>query len=200
MCLLDDNFLACWEWESLLTNLISTCKQNGTSFEFKQGLDIRLFTPRVAKLFQAAPYRGEVIFAFDSMQDTTQIRHGLAVLRKYLPHKESKCYVLCGFESQDWRDIATVFRRLQILWKAGVIGYVMRHKNHRLASSVCRSIYTHLARWANQPKFQRAMSFREFCEKSGGKAARAVTAFEKNYPEVAAEYFDIKYQNIAGQG
>ena len=24
---------------------------------------------------------------------------------------------LCGFEDQDWKDIASVFRRLQVLWE-----------------------------------------------------------------------------------
>lgn len=116
------------------------------------------------------------------------------ILRKYLPDKWSKCYVLCGFEDQGWRDIATIFRRLQILWEARVIGYLMRHENHRLASPACKSIYTHLARWVNQPQFQRTVSFREFCEKSGGRALRAMTTFHRLYPAVAAEYFDSTYQ------
>jgi hypothetical protein len=115
-------------------------------------------------------------------------------LRRYLPSKSAKGYILCGFESQGWKDIATVFRRLEILWRAGVIGYLMRHENCRLASPVCRSIYTHLARWVNQPQFQRALSFRQFVEKSGGKALRAAVAFETAYSEVAREYFDKKYQ------
>jgi hypothetical protein len=157
-------------------------------------------TPTVAKLLQAAPYHGEIIFAFDNIKDATSIRRGLNVLRRYLPTKGTKCYLLCGFEDQGWKDIASVFRRLQILWKAQTIGYVMRHENHRSASPLCRPIYTHLARWTNQPQFQRATSFREFCELSGGKALRAAIAFAKAYPAVAAEYFDMKYRGSAGSG
>ena len=194
VCLLDDNVLAFNDCESLLRNLVKVCEQDGTTFEFKQGLDIRLLTPTAAKLLQTAPFNGELIFAFDRIEDVVQVKRGLAVLRKYLPTKGAKGYILCGFESQDWRDVASVFRRLEILWRAGAIGYVMRHENCRLASSICRSIYTHLARWANQPQFQRAISFRQFCEKSGGKAARALTAFETAYPDVATEFFDIKYR------
>ena len=123
----------------------------------------------------------------------TAIRRGLNVLRKYLPNKGAKGYILCGFEDNSWQDIASVFRRLQILWEAQVIGYVMRHEDHRLASSMCRPIYTNLARWVNQPQFQRIMSFREYCEINGGKALRGAVAFEKAYPAVAAEYFDVKY-------
>jgi hypothetical protein len=193
VCLLDDNILAHAECETLLKNLIDTCEQDSKSFEFKQGLDIRLLRPSVAKLLQTAPYSGEIIFAFDQMKDAASIRRGLGVLRRYLPSKGAKGYVLCGFESQDWKDIASVFRRLQVLWTFGVIGYVMRHENHRSASSLCRPIYTSLARWVNQPQFQRAISFRQFCEKSKGKAVRAMTAFEAAYPDVAGEFFDLKY-------
>lgn len=194
VCLLDDNILAHKDCEPLLRNLSKTCERDGKFFEFKQGLDIRLLSARVAQLLQAAPFSGEIIFAFDQMRDALSIRRGLGVLRRYLPTKSAKGYILCGFENQDWKDIASVFHRLKVLWEAEVIGYVMRHENHRLASPVCRPIYTHLARWVNQPKFQRAISFREFCEKSGGRAARALATFEQAYPAVATEYFNMTYR------
>jgi hypothetical protein len=194
VCLLDDNILAYKDCETLLANLSKTCERDGKFFEFKQGLDIRLLTPTIAKLLAEAPFGGEVIFAFDRLKDAVTVKKGLAVLRKHLPTKSAKGYVLCGFESQSWQDIASVFRRREVLWKAGVIGYVMRHQNCRLASALCRPIYTHVARWANQPKFQRAISFRQFCEKNGGKALRALATFEKAYPDVAREYFDGKYR------
>ena len=193
ICLLDDNILAYKGCETLLRNLVGTCERNGTLFEFKQGLDIRLLTPTIAKLLRAAPFNGEVIFAFDRTKDAVSIRRGLGVLRKHLPSKGAKGYVLCGFETQDWQDIASVFRRLEILWENHCLGYVMRHENHRRASPLCRNIYSNLARWANQPKFQRATSYREFCELSGGKAARSLRTFEQTYPDVAKEYFDLKY-------
>ena len=194
ICLLDDNVLAYQGCEKLLTNLVRTCERNGTSFEFKQGLDIRLLSAAIAKLLQTAPFNGEVIFAFDRIEDAVHVRRGLGVLRKYLPSKGAKGYVLCGFEGQDWRNIASVFRRLQILWESQCLGYLMRHENYRRASPLCRPLYTHLARWVNQPKFQRAISFREFCEKNGGKAARSLRAFENAYPDVAEEYFDREYR------
>lgn len=190
VCLLDDNFLACPDWKTLLTDLIRTCGREGTSFEFKQGLDIRLLTTAAAKLLKDAPLHGELIFAFDSLKDAT--KKGLRILRKYLPDKPAKCYVLCGYEGNDWRDIASVFRRLQILWEAGVIGYLMRHENCYRADSMCFGVYTQLARWCNQPKFQRSHSFREFCEK-GKVAARDLAAFERVYPAVGREYFDMRY-------
>ncbi len=197
VCLLDDNFLAYHDWKTPLADLIDTCERTGASFEFKQGLDIRLLTPKVAALLQQAPTHGEIIFAFDSIKDAGIVRRGLGVLRKHLPNKGSKCYILCGFEDNGWRDIATVFRRLQILWNAGVIGYVMRHENCRSASPVCFGLYTQLARWCNQPKFQRSASFREFCELREG-SKKDLAMFERMYPAVAKEYFDMKYQAREG--
>jgi hypothetical protein len=193
VCLLDDNFLAFQGCDSLLTDLIRTCRRDGKSFEFKQGLDIRLLTPEVAMLLQQAPLCGEIIFAFDSIGDAAQIRRGLAMLRKYMPTKGGKGYLLCGFEDQTWRDIATVFRRLQILWGSKCLGYVMPHEKCRLASPFCRRIYTQLARWCNQPRFQKASSFREFCNTNGGKAVRTMAAFVRAYPDVAGEFFDMRY-------
>ena len=57
ICLLDDNILAYKESEALLTDLICTCERDGKTFEIKQGIDIRLLTPKIAMLFQAAPYQ-----------------------------------------------------------------------------------------------------------------------------------------------
>ena len=189
VCLLDDNLLAHEDCETLLENLIDTCERDGKSFEFKQGLDIRLLRTSVAKLLQAAPFSGEIIFAFDRIEDAAAVKKDLAVLRKYLPSKGAKGYVLCGFESQDWKDIASVFRRLQVLWSSGLSDTSCGMKTTARHRPLCRPIYTNLARWVNQPKFQRAISFRQFCEKSGGKALRATVAFEKAYPDVAGRVF-----------
>ena len=192
ICLLDDNFLAYHDRETLLADLIDTCERTGASFEFKQGLDIRLLTRKVATQLQEAPTHGEIIFAFDSIKDAVTVRRGLEVFRKHLPNKGTKCYILCGFEDNGWRDIATVFRRLQILWNAGVIGYVMRHENCRSATTECFGIYTQLARWCNQPKFQRSASFREFCDLRKG-TKKDLAMFERIYPTVAKEYFNLKF-------
>lgn len=62
-----------------------------------------------------------------------------------------------------------------------------------------RCLYTAVARWCNQPSFFKKKSFREFCEadqklyKTVCSSMRALVDFEKQYPNIAKEYFDIKF-------
>ena len=55
ICLLDDNILAYKDSETLLTDLIRTCERDGKTFEFKQGLDIRLLTPELPSCSRLPP-------------------------------------------------------------------------------------------------------------------------------------------------
>lgn len=192
ICLLDDNILACNDAERILEELIAINKP----FQFKQGLDVRLVTEQIAKLLQKARLWDEVIFAFDRRDDAHHIRRGLETFRSYLPHKAVKFYVLGGFYGQDWQDIALVFRRVQIVWEYNCIAFVMKHKHFLLAEQPCQTIYQTLARWCNKPQFQRKMSFREFSQTSG-KANRGLVNFERRYPDVAKEFFDMRYTDHA---
>lgn len=196
VCLLDDNILAFRGHLSLIENLVDTCKKDRVKFEFKQGIDIRLLKPPVASLLCSSTHFGEIIFAFDSIRDAKSVRRGLKVLRKQAPSKGAKAYVLCGFDSQGWQDIATVFQRLQILWEYGCLGYVMRHEDHKKASPLYRGLYTSIAAWANQPQFQRAVSFRQFCKTAGGKAMRRMQTFERAHPNLAKAYFNLTYYSV----
>ena len=197
VCLLDDNVLAYKGHRELIEELVHTCERDKNLWEFKQGIDIRLLTPPVANLFDSPSHFGEVIFAFDSIKDTPSVLRGLKVLRKHLPSKGAKAYILCGFEQQGQRDIATVFRRLQILWEYRCLGYLMRYKDCRLAPPVCWRLYTYLAAWINQPGFQRVKSFRAYCEVVGGGALRALRAFEKEHPDTARRCFDLRYHTAS---
>ena len=194
VCLLDDNLLAYRNHRELLTELAETCERDKTQFTLKQGIDIRILKPTTAKLLGSPAHFGEIIFAFDSLRDTDATRKGMTVLRDALPTKGAKAYVLCGFESQDALDIAGVFRRLEILWEYNCLGYVMRHESHKQAPLVCRAFYTVLAMWANQPRFQRSVSFRQFTKIIGGKSLRSATAFERQYPAIAERFFDVSYR------
>lgn len=165
-------------------------------FEFKQGLDIRLMTAKRARLLKQARYCGEFIFAFDQLKDRKQVEKGLATFRKHLPTTGVKCYVFCGFEDLTEDDIASVFERVKVLWKHGCLAYVMRHENHRHAHRIYRGLYVQLARWCNQPEFQRTLSFREFCERSGGKAERDALAFQQRHSQIAKKYFGMRYSAV----
>ena len=194
VCLLDDNALAYNGIEDTLNGVVQTCERDGTQFEFKQGIDIRLFRPELAKCFGSSAHFGEVIFAFDLVSQAKSVRRGLSIFREHSPHKGAKAYVLCGFESQGPEDVASTFRRIEILWSYKCLAYVMRHQNCAKASPECRRLYTHLAAWANQPQFQRSQSFRQFCNLARGKTLRSLREFEAAWPEIASRFFDITYK------
>ena len=197
ICLLDDNVLACTAGYRLIADLVKTCEAEKKRFEFKQGIDMRLMQAKTAELFASSAHHGEVIFAFDSLGDADALRRGLTFFRESCPSKGAKAYVLCGFEGQDWHDIANAFRRIEILWSFGCLAYVMRHENYLKADVACKGIYTGLAAWANQPQMQRATSLRQFFNLSpADKYRRSLFTFERRYPEIAKRFFDLKYHDV----
>ena len=204
ICLLDDNFFGCPNWRTLLLELIDTQKP----FKFKQGLDERLLTDEKCELLFSANYDGDYIFAFDNVADYDLIHKKLKMIRKYAKSKSVKFYVLVGFESTDAVDIANAFRRIELLMKYKCLPYIMRYQGKDCCpwkESEYREMYITLARWCNQPNIFKKMSFRQFCEanqtlhKTEGtycSAMRALIDFESKHPDIAARYFDLKFEEI----
>ena len=193
--LLDDNFFGSDDWESILTGLRALHRP----IQFKQGLDIRLMTEQQAEMLSQTKYYGDYIFAFDNIADTVVIRQKLSLWRTYC-HKSTKLYLLCGFYSQDAKDIENLLERIKILMEYRCLPYVMRHKNY--LTSKWRTLYVNLARWCNQPQFFKKTSFREYCyanqemkkdKSSQCSCLKALTDFETEYPEIAKKYFDMKF-------
>lgn len=194
----DDNILAYKHWREVFEEL----KITGKSFNFRQGLDIRLLTEEKAKILSACKYKGDYTFAFDRIEDKELIENKLQLWRKYCK-KGTKLYVLCGYDSIDERDIANTFERVKILMKYGCIPYIMRYENYK--DSRFRSIYVNLARWCNQPQFYKKKSFRQFCEanqyyhKNPATMCLAYSTmleFEKEFPDIAEKYFDLRYDEL----
>lgn len=183
LCFLDDNFLACPQWREL----IATVRRIGKPFEFKQGLDERLLTDEKCSMMATWRYKGEMLFAFDNIDDAPLIERNMALWRSH-SNRLTKFYCFCGYDRQGnynahfWRqDILDLFQRFRILSKYHCLPYVMRHENHK--NSPYRGMYVTLARWANQPAFFKKKTFREFCEitaKQGATSALQYLAeFEK---------------------
>lgn len=201
ICLLDDNFFGYREWRRLLQELIDT----GKPFKFKQGLDERLLTEERCEMLFSAIYDGDYIFAFDNIADYELIESKLKMIRRYTDSHNIKFYVLVGFESTDANDIENAFHRIELLMRYSCLPYIMRYRgDYEMGweKSRLRRLYNVIARWCNQPKFFKMMSFREFCEldqescQSFCSAMRALTDFEKEYPQIAKRYFDIKYSKL----
>jgi hypothetical protein len=190
ICCLDDNILACASRMDILLDLINRSEKEKMCFEYKQGMDIRLMTDEIASLLSSARYCGDFIFAFDNIKDREIIEKKTELFRKYIPDKTAKFYTFCGFKSQGAEDIETVLERISILWKYNCLAYVMRHENHLNAPHPYRGMYTQLARWCNQPAYQKKLTFRVFCKRSKGLSAKVMEDFEALHPDIAKKYFD----------
>lgn len=227
ICLLDDNVLACKDWKEVLHELQSTGKQ----FQFKQGCDERLLTDeKCIELFCNSKWIGDYIFAFDNIKDREMIESKLKMIRKYT-NRQLKFYVFCGYNhivpnsysEEFWKDdIKNLFERIKILMEYGCLPYVMRYKDFEI--SPYRGMYINIASWCNQPSFFRKMTFEEFCKARGmsnenykrygmnfdkyisdgnkkGSSWRYYEDFSKQYPDIEAQYFHIKwnYSNKKGK-
>ena len=205
ICLLDDNFFGCGQWNLMLQELIKTKR----SFKFKQGLDERLLTDEKCKMLFSSNYDGDLTFAFDNVSDYDLIHEKLKLLRKYAPTKSIKFYVLVGFESTDATDIENAFKRIELLMRYKCLPYIMRYQDKNKTpwrDSQYRGIYISLARWGNQPSIFKKMSFRQFCganqarHKTPGtlcSAMKAMTEFEAGHPEIAQKYFDLRFDDFS---
>lgn len=189
ICLLDDNFFGFPKWRDILLELQST----GKPFKFKQGLDERLLTDEKCEVLCQSKYDGSITFAFDNVADYRLIEKKLQLIRKHTD-KQFTFYVLCGYESQDVEDIRNVFVRIQLLMKYGCIPYIMRFEKYK--DSPHRGMYITLARWCNQPSFVKKKSFREYVSIAGKAPVRYAEEFERQHPEIATEYFDMKWSDF----
>ena len=202
ICLLDDNFFGCANWKDMIQQLQNTNKP----FQFKQGLDERLLTDEKCELLFNSKYDGDYIFAFDDVNDYELIEKKLRLARKYTD-KVLKFYVFCGFDRNDkwddefWKqDLWDLWKRIELLMEYQCIPYVMRF--NRYEESPYRGSYINLAAWCNQPNAFKKKSYREFVEYQQSRhhkecsETRYLKQIEKDIPELAEKYFDMKYENF----
>jgi len=185
----DDNIFAYSNWRDVFDEL----QETGKPFQFRQGIDIRLLTEEKAKVLANCHYIGDFIFAFDHLEDAAIIEEKLALWRNY-SSRGTKLYVLCAYGAQDVNDIVSVFKRIEIIFKYGCWPYIMRYEDYK--KSNFKGLYIQLARWSNQPKFIKRMSFRQYCNQNQLYVQRecapmiALKHFESLYPDIAKQYFD----------
>lgn len=201
VCLLDDNVFGCPQWKNILEELIALKKP----FKFKQGMDERILSEDKCKLLFSASYDGDYTFAFDNIADYDLIHKKLKLIRKYSRATNIKFYVLVGFESTDATDIENMWKRVELLMRYQCLPYIMRYRNKNdtpWKDSKYRGMYVTMARWCNQPSFFKKKSFRQYCEanqalvKTEGhicSSMRALQDFEDECPEIAAKYFDLRF-------
>ena len=208
ICLLDDNILGYKDWRNIFAEL----NASGKKFQYKQGMDERLLTKEKCLILLNSNYLTPYYFAFDNIEDKEVITRKLTIwneCRKELNIKgdNTKFYVLCGYDRKGiydeefWKqDLIDTFERIKILMEQQCLPYIMRHKDHN--NSPFKGTYTNLARWCNQYSIFRKTSYREFCQKNQAfvktkicASMRYLMELEEVYPEIANEYFDIKYDH-----
>lgn len=217
LCFLDDNFLSYPKWRELIEPVI----QSGKRFQFKQGLDERLLTKDKILEISQWKYDGEVIFAFDNIEDKDIIISKLKLIRETVPDwkRELKFYVFCGcdrngiYDEAFWHnDIQNLFERIDILSQFGAKPYIMRFE--KAYESEFSSFYAAVAAWCNQPSIFNTFTFRLFCQCRGmrrngyklykrdiktylkeigvkGSEWRAMEQVETLFPEIAEQYYDF---------
>lgn len=199
ICFLDDNFFGYPKWRELIQPVLDT----GRRFQFKQGLDERLLNTEKIQAIIDWKYDGEIIFAFDNIEDEDLIISKLELIRSTPGwNKAMKFYVFCGCDKNDvydeefWkRDIINLFHRIDILGRYGALPYVMRFQ--KVYDTECSSFYATVAAWANQPAMFKKKTFRQLSimrgtTKTGTRGAswRAMEEIERKFPEIANEYYD----------
>lgn len=225
LCFLDDNFFACAEWRTIIQEV----KDIGKPFQFKQGLDERLLTDE--KIYELASwqYNGDIIFAFDNIEDRERIEQKLQRIFELYPNwkRHLKFYVFCGFDRNDvwdnnfWlSDIKDTFERIRILSKYSALPYIMRYK--AAYDSPYQGVYTTLAGWCNQPSIFKKFSYEMYCKckgmlsayskykrdvdgylRDGGKKGSAWRYFDMldaTAPEIIKEYAYFTPYEIAEYG
>lgn len=198
----DDNVMASPDFTEIIDELIAT----GKPFQFRQGLDMRLMTAAKAEKLSHAKYYGDYIFAFDHIEDKELISKKLELWRKY-NKSSTKLYVITGYDSQDEVDIRNTFERIKILMRFGCLPYIMRYEEYK--NSRFKSMYIQMARWCNQPSFIKKQSFRQYCENNekyhrthtknvnkNCSCYQTMIDFEAEFPEIAKEYFDLRWENL----
>ena len=116
--------------------------------------------------------------------------------------------MFCGFDRNDkwdddfWiQDIKDTFERIKILMKYRCLPYIMRYDKYK--ESPYYGTYINLAGWCNQPNFYKKVSYRRYCEinqeRTKNKICSAIIylkELEDKYPEIAKEYFDMKFEDM----
>lgn len=201
ICCLDDNVLSCRDWRVIFEELNAT----GKRFQFKQGMDERLLTDESCDVIFNSAWVGDYIFAFDNIKDRRLVERKLQLMRKHTT-KTPKFYVFCSYNHDNpdvytddfwWQDIRDVFERIQILMRYHSLPYIMRYKDYE--QSPFRGLYVIIASWCNQPSFFKSKSFREYAL-TRSERTRYMKDFERQYPEIATKYFDMKWSDFDGTG
>lgn len=103
-----------------------------------------------------------------------------------------------------WKqDLYDLWKRIELLMKYHCLPYIMRY--NRYIESPYKGQYILISRWCNQPSFYKKNSLREYCgvdqkdKKKEGASFKYLKQIEKEIPDLAQKYFDMKYEHFLAQ-
>ena len=153
--LLDNNFLAL---PSHIKKL-QLFNDKGWRMDFNQGLDARLINKENAKLLFRIKYKEMIRFAWDNIEDETEIIKGLKlVIKAGIRPRNITVYVLIGFDTTFEEDLYRIKRLRDIKDERGFIkAYVMNYNN-----TLKSRRYKDFMRWANNPWIFKSCDWEEY--------------------------------------
>ena len=138
-CMIMDNnlFAAPKEWQN---SVYSWFAENDIKMMSPQGWDARLLTEERAQLLKSIKHEGMIHFAWDNLQDESDVMMAINLLKKtgFDLKRKISFYVLVGFNTTFEEDLY----RCRKLKEMGVSAYVMRYKKDKKLNAI--------ARWVNQ--------------------------------------------------
>ena len=155
--IMDANILACENVENLLVSLINS----KAYIDFTQGLDARLVDEEKSKLLGKLK-TNMTHFAFDLIQNETEIIRGLTLFKKYsnTTSRQRSVYILTNYNTSHKEDWYRVKKVIELGYMPDVRIYMKGTHGQFL---------TDLARWANNRQLYRACSFEDYIPRKDGK-------------------------------
>lgn len=153
-----------------------------------------------------------------------QTLHGLDIWTRYCK-KETKLYVLVAFDSQDEKDIEGAFYRIKTLMEYGCLPYIMRFEDYHksrfesLYTQLARwcnqpSFFKKMSfrqYCVRNEEYHQGIQYKNKAGIYNDKLIfpkgftprpnycscyRAMISFEQEFPEIAAKYFDLRFEDI----
>jgi len=186
--LLDDNLLAYKYNMEILDNVISLNKP----YNFAQGLDVRLMKPTHLEKIENSKLWGDMKIAFDNYGELDSIEPKLKMVSEF-ENIRTQCYLFTGYNPGE-NDIIELFKRIKICMDYKIIPYVMRHQNYQ--NSNYRGLYINIARWTNQPRFFKKMSFRDFINRIDAEMQKKSSALKylEMFEDKFGKWYDMKWE------
>ena len=147
--LLDNNLTAHDEqFKKVLNQLID----EKIKVDFSQGLDIRLITPKKAKLLSKVKLWKQIHFAFDHPEIEEQVREGIKILKNNgVKSYKMMFYVLIGYNTTKDQDL----HRVRLLDDLGVDPFVMPYDKSD-------NYQKNFARWVNHKAIFKTVSWENY--------------------------------------